>query len=195
MNNQLGESIHFRPSRAASEKLKELSKKEKVSQADIMRRVLDTFLNGESKSSTVVINSTLGDRVDLSLFLGATHHLREHWRDVRSRVNLPRPIRPDDDAEMEEWKTQKEKINNYFSYCEDTKKRLEKLSVFFSGLTQIDYENLKKLGVLTARAKASLEQKKTGETDPEVIRSFDANIIYFEIVLNWLTALGIEHAR
>jgi hypothetical protein len=191
MSDELGESIHFRPSRIVSEKIRELAKRERISQSDIMRRVLDSYFAGESKMTMITIQSTLGDAEQLSLFLGALHRLREHWRDSRSRINLPRPIRPGDDEEMAQWRKQKEQIAEYFSACEDAKKRLERLEHFFLGLTPAEYENLKNLGELSGKAVGQYEEKLAEEIDPTKRANLGRNAEYFKLVLKWLRALGV----
>jgi hypothetical protein len=191
MSTELGESIHFRPSKPIAEKVREMARNEKCRQSEIIRRVLESYFNNEEKMVSITIHSQLGSAEELSLALGLLHDTREHWRNVGSRINSPRSISPDDEESMTEWRKQKEQVAAYFRACEDMKKRLEALSVFYSGFTANDYDNLKKLGAQTTQAKASLEHKKAAEVDADRIRSLDANLVYFETILKWLRDMGV----
>ena len=139
-----------------------------------------------------VLSTSVAHTDELSFFAGQLDKVKTTWREIKSRLNAPRPIDPADTDAIKQWRDDRVKIKKFYDDCEVLWQKSHALA---AALTGISPENLQQMeraaGLLkswsdeyqeiVARAKTAEEKK----TNLQAKQDFDA-------VLAVLLRLGVN---
>jgi len=177
-----GESKNIRLTADQHAKIKELATVQSKSESQIIRDLLDTALDNEGNYKTLLLK--IEAEKQLSCLMGQIQTLLQHWRDVRSRINSPRPINPNDTQALAEWEHQKQLIQRYVESCEEAIKWIEQCKDRFSHPPVVERDKMngivQQLNVWTN----TLKSKKELLTVKEQI-NLDMFRIFLEILAQW----------
>lgn len=73
----------------------------------------------DEKKFLTVVSSSLAPHEELSFFAGQLDKTKLLWREVKSRLNAPRPLDPTDAAGLKQWRDERARIQKFYTDCDD----------------------------------------------------------------------------
>ena len=69
----------------------------------------------DGKKFLTVISSSVAPHEELSFYAGQLEKTKLLWREVKSRLNAPRPLDPSDVAGLQQWRAERAKIQKFYA--------------------------------------------------------------------------------
>ena len=146
----------------------------------------------DGKHFVSVLSTTLSRSEDLSYFAGQLEKTRLLWREIKSRLNAPRPLDPNDAPAIKEWHDDRVRIQTFNDEC----KTLSEFShSLLKSLTGTSHDNLvhmqkaaKFLHMWSRQYQQMGEHAKNPRQKEEALEAKEA----LDSVLAVLQRLGIE---
>ena len=139
-----------------------------------------------------VVSSSLAPHEGLSFFAGRLENLKILWREVRSRLNAPRPLDPNDAAGLKQWRDERAKIQKFYTDSDALWRKAHSLSEVLTATSTDDWVNMEDLAMMFAQWEKESEKAAVKETDPaKRQRQLDYQTLYRNL-LTFLRRVGIE---
>ena len=82
----------------------------------------------DGKKFVTVLSTSLAPHEELSFFAGQLDKTRMLWREIKSRLNAPRPLDQADTAALKQWREDRQKIEKFYVECDSLWKNARALS-------------------------------------------------------------------
>lgn len=146
----------------------------------------------DGKTFVSVLSTSVAHTDELSFFAGQLDKVKTTWREIKSRLNAPRPVDPDDTDAIKQWRDDRVKIKKFYEDCEALWQKSHALAAALTGISPENLQQMERAATLlklrsdeyqeiAARAKTTEEKK----TNLQAKQDFDA-------VLAVLLRLGVN---
>lgn len=146
----------------------------------------------DGKNFVTVLSTAASHREELSFFAGQLEKNRLHWRGIKSRLNAPRPIEPDDEAALNQWRDDRARIGKFYEDCNALWRHSFALSAIMTGMTIEELKDLQAVAYWVAYWAKEWEQRAAkAATQKEKETLLETKLVY-ERVVEAFHRLGIE---
>jgi hypothetical protein len=160
-----------------------------ISASDAVKHLVQA---ADGKKFLTVISSTLAPHEELSFFAGQLEKTKLLWREVKSRLNAPRPLDPNDAAGLKQWRDERAKIQKFYSDCDSLWHKAYSLSEVLTATSIDDWVNMEDLAMVLANAEQDYAKAAEKETDPSKKKQLLAYQALYQNLLAFLLRLGIK---
>jgi hypothetical protein len=160
-----------------------------ISASDAVKHLVQA---ADGKKFLTVISSTLAPHEELSFFAGQLEKTKLLWREVKSRLNAPRPLDPNDAAGLKQWRDERAKIQKFYSDCDSLWRKAYSLSEVLTGTSVDDWVNMEDLAMVLANAEQDYAKAAEKETDPVKQKDLLGYQTLYSNVLVFLLRVGIK---
>ena len=120
----------------------------------------------DGKKFLTVISSSLAPHEELSFYAGQLEKTKFLWREVKSRLNAPRPLDPNDEDSVKQWRDERAMIQKFYLDCDVLLHKAYSLSELLTVTTSDDWLNMEKLAAQFTQWEKEYEKAAAKETDP-----------------------------
>jgi hypothetical protein len=121
---------------------------QKVWGTQISETVSRLILAADGKESVIVVSTAVAKTNDLSYFAGRLDKVILLWREIKSRLNAPRPIDPDDYDAMNKWQEDREKIKMFYDDCRKLWQQSHALAADLSGISLSKFRQMEEAAII-----------------------------------------------
>ena len=146
----------------------------------------------DGKKFLTVISSSLAPHEELSFYAGQLEKTKLLWREVKSRLNAPRPLDPSDTDGLNQWRAERAKIQAFYSGCDALWHKAHSLSALLTGTTQDDWLNMEDLAMVFVRWEKEYAQALTKTTDPAKRQEYLKYLKLHRDLIVFLRRVGIR---
>jgi len=91
-----------------------------------------------------VLSTSVAHSDELSFFAGQLEKTRILWREIKSRLNAPRPIDPADSEAMRQWGDDRKKIAKFYDECDALWRQSHALASLLTGCSPESFKELER---------------------------------------------------
>lgn len=160
-----------------------------ISVTETVQRLIQA---ADGKNFLTVVSSAMAPTEELSYFAGQLEKTKLLWREVKSRLNAPRPLDPNDAAGLKQWRDERAKIQKFYSDCDALWHKAFTLSETLTGTTQTEWLNMEDLAMLFAQWEKEYEKAAAKETNPAKRQQHLDYQTLYKNLLAFLRRVGIR---
>jgi len=120
----------------------------------------------DGKKFLTVISSSLAPHEELSFYAGQLEKTKFLWREVKSRLNAPRPLDPNDEDSVKQWRDERALIQKFYLDCDVLWHKAYSLSELLTVTTSDDWLSMEKLAAQFTQWEKEYEKAAAKEIDP-----------------------------
>jgi hypothetical protein len=146
----------------------------------------------DGKKFLTVVSGAMAPHEELSFYAGQLEKTKLLWREVKSRLNAPRPLDPNDAAGLKQWRDERVKIQKFYADCDALWRKAHSLSEVLTATSNDEWVNMQDLAMMFAQWEGEYAKAAVKETDPaKRQRNLDYQTLYRNL-LTFLRRVGIE---
>lgn len=146
----------------------------------------------DGKKFLTIATSSIAPHEELSYYANQLEKTKLLWREVKSRLNAPRPLDPKDEAGLKQWRDERALILKFYTDCNALWNRAFTLSETLTATTHEEWQNMEDLAMLFTEWEQEYAQAIVKETDPaKKQRHLDYQTLY-QNLLAFLRRVGIK---
>ena len=146
----------------------------------------------DGKKFVIALSTAVSQREELSFFAGQLEKNRLHWREIKSRLNAPRPIDPDDEAAMQQWRDDRARIEKFYEECNALWRHSFALSAIMTGMADEELKELQAVAYWVKHWAKEREQQAAKAATPKEKETLLGTKAVYERVVTAFHRLGIE---
>lgn len=160
-----------------------------ISASDAVKQLIQA---ADGKKFLTVVSSAMAPHEELSFYAGQLEKTKLLWREVKSRLNAPRPLDPNDSAGLKQWRDERAKIQRFYADCDALWQKAHSLSELLTGTPHDDWVNMEDLAMLFTQWEKEYEKAAAKETNPaKKQQHLDYQTLYKNL-LAFLRRVGIR---
>ena len=146
----------------------------------------------DGKQFVTVVTSSVSRVEELSYFSSQLDKTKTLWREIKSRLNAPRPIDPRDVEAINQWRADREKIKKFYSECDALWKLFHSLTATLAGATLDDIHKMQQVLELLSSWAAEYKKAMNQKTNLQEKESIAKAVRDIECVISLLNRLGVK---
>ena len=139
-----------------------------------------------------VLSTSIAHTDELSFFAGSVDKLKVLWREVKSRLNAPRPVDPSDSDAIKQWQDDREKIKKLYDDSDALWRQSHALAAELTGISLEKIQKLERVAALlkewSATFQTNIDKSKSAEEKKVNLQAKQD----FEAVSSVLLTIGIK---
>ena len=144
------------------------------------------------KNFLSVVSSSLAPHEELSYYANQLEKTKLLWREVKSRLNAPRPLDPNDAVGLKQWRDERAKVQKFYSECDALWHKANSLSELLTGTTHYEWLNMEDLAMMFTEWEQEYQRAAAKETDlTKKQRHLDYQTLY-QNLLAFMRRVGIR---
>jgi hypothetical protein len=140
----------------------------------------------------VLKTTSLAPHVELSFFAAQLAKTTQLWREVKSRLNAPRPMDTADTIALKKWQDERKKIERFYTECDALCRKAHALSALLTTTSAEEWLNLEDTAMEIARWAQECEAAAAKESNPAKKTSHLTYRDLYRNVVAFLRRVGIE---
>jgi hypothetical protein len=140
----------------------------------------------------VVKSSSLAPHEELSFFAAQLAKTTQLWREIRSRLNAPRPMDAADTIALKNWQEERKKIHQFYIECDSLCRKAHALSALLTTTSADEWLNLEDTAMMIARWAQECEAAAEKESNPAKKKSHLNFRDLYRNAVEFLRRVGIE---
>jgi len=146
----------------------------------------------DGKKFLTISTSSIAPHEELSYYANQLEKTKLLWREVKSRLNAPRPIDPNDAVGLKQWRDERAKVQKFYSECDALWHKANSLSELLTGTTHYEWLNMEDLAMMFTEWEQEYQRAAAKETDPtKKQRHLDYQTLY-QNLLAFMRRVGIR---
>ncbi len=146
----------------------------------------------DGKQFVTVVSTALSHSEELSFFAGQLEKTKLLWREIKSRLNAPRPLDPGDDAALKQWRADRERIQKFYDECDTLWRKSHSLSEVLITASAEEWLNMQDVAFMLRAWIKEHQDAADKETNTEAKQTHLEIKAGFELLFAFLHRLGIE---
>lgn len=146
----------------------------------------------DGKQFVAVVSTALSHSEELSFFAGQLEKTKLLWREIKSRLNAPRPLDPSDTDALKQWRADRDRIQKFYDECDTLWRKSHSLSAVLTTSSADEWSNMQSLASVLCRWIKECQESADKETDPAIKKMNLKVKADIESVSAFLHRLGIE---
>ena len=146
----------------------------------------------DGKQFVTVISTALSHSEELSFFAGQLEKTKLLWREIKSRLNAPRPLDASDTDAVKQWRADRERIQKFYDECDTLWRQSHSLSAVLTTSSADEWSNMQGLASVLRRWSKECQDSADKETDPAIKKMNLKVKADIELASAFLHRLGIE---
>jgi hypothetical protein len=146
----------------------------------------------DGKQFLTVVSTSVAPHEELSFFAGQLEKTKLLWREVKSRLNAPRPLDPNDVAGLKQWRDERAKIQRFYADCDALWHKAHSLSELLTETSRDDWVNMEDLAMLFTQWEQEYAKAAAKETDPAKRKNHQDYQTLYQNLLAFLRRVGIR---
>ena len=144
------------------------------------------------KNFLSVVSSSLAPHEELSYYANQLEKTKLLWREVKSRLNAPRPLDPKDVVGLKQWRDERALILKFYTDCNALWERAFTLSETLTTTTHEEWLEMEELAMMFTEWEQEYAQAAVKETNPaKKQRHLDYRKLYLNL-LAFLRRIGVR---
>ena len=140
----------------------------------------------------VVKSSSLAPHEELSFFAAQLAKTTQLWREIRSRLNAPRPMDAADTIALKNWQEERKKIHQFYIECDSLCRKAHALSALLTTTSADEWLNLEDTAMMIARWAQECEAAAEKESNSAKKKSHLNFRDLYRNAVEFLRRVGIE---
>jgi len=162
---------------------------ESVSVNETVQRLIQA---ADDKKFVTVVSSQLSHSEELAFLAGQLEKTKLLWREVKSRLQSPRPMDPNDEAALKQWRAEREKIGIFYKECDTLFRKARALSEVLTTTSADEWLNMQDLALQLHKWTQECQKAADKESNPAKRKAhLDYKMLYENVVV-FLHRVGIE---
>ena len=147
----------------------------------------------DGKTFVSVLSTSVAHTDELSFFAGRLDKLKILWREIKSRLNAPHPIDPDDLAAINQWRDNRVKIQQFYDECDALWQKRRGLATELTGISPDKLLQMERAASLLKSWTDEYQENAARSKNPDDKKAILQAKQDFETILAVLLHLGIKH--
>jgi hypothetical protein len=140
----------------------------------------------------VVKSSSLAPHEELSFFAAQLAKTTQLWREIRSRLNAPRPMDAADTIALKNWQEERKKIHQFYIECDSLCRKAHALSALLTTTSAEEWLNHEDTAMEFARWAQECEAAAEKESNPAKKKKHLTYRDLYRNMVAFLRRVGIE---
>jgi hypothetical protein len=146
----------------------------------------------DGEKFVTVVTTSIAHTDELSFFAGRLEKLKILWREVKSRLNAPRPVDPSDSDAINQWHADRQKIKTFYDECDALWRQSHALAAELTGVSADNLAKMERAAGLLKAWSDELQQKSGLSKDAEDRKINLRAKEDFDFVFEIIQRLGIK---
>lgn len=146
----------------------------------------------DGKEFLSVISTAISHTDELSFFAGQLDKTKMLWREIKSRLNAPRPIDPSDTEAIKQWREDRLKIKTFYDDCDALWRQSHALATELTKISSEQIQQMERAATVLKSWSDEYEQIAARSKNPDEKKHAIQAKEDFDAILAVLKRIGIS---